>query len=66
MTVGRRILARLAIGMSELRRSPSAVIESVEGATVAVLNNGKVSAYLVPAETYERMRDELDRQHSAD
>lgn len=66
MTIGQRILARLAVGMSELKRNPSGVIESAEGATVAVLNNGKVKAYLVPADTYERMHDELDRRHGAD
>jgi antitoxin StbD len=59
MPVGQRVLARLAVAITELRRNPAKVLSAANGSTVAVLNKDRIAAYLVPAATYERMTDEL-------
>ncbi|WP_299867203.1 type II toxin-antitoxin system Phd/YefM family antitoxin [uncultured Roseobacter sp.] len=55
-----KIDASIAVSVSELKKSPSAVIDDAEGGAVAVLNHNRVMAYLVPADTYEAMLDRLD------
>jgi antitoxin StbD len=55
-----QILSDSTISISELKRNPSAVIDSAEGEPVAVLVHNKPSAYLVPAETYRRMVERLE------
>ena len=54
------ILADASISIAELKRNPSAVIDAAHGESVAVLVHNKPSAYLVPADTYERLLDRLD------
>jgi antitoxin StbD len=54
------ILATASISITELKRNPSAVIEAADNDAVAVLVHNKPSAYLVPAETYERMVDRME------
>lgn len=66
MTFGQRILSHLIVGIGELRKHPSRVIEAADGETVAVLKNGRVSAYLVPPATYEWMRDRISASERAD
>jgi antitoxin StbD len=67
------VLARCSASISELKKNPSFLIEQSEGEPIAILNHNKPTAYLVPAETYERMLDQIedyqlgllvkDRQH---
>jgi len=55
-----RILANYTTSISELKKSPSSVIENANGESIAILNHNKASAYLVPSEVYENMMDMLD------
>ena len=55
-----RIEATLSASISDLRNSPSAVLEAANGEAVAILNHNRVMAYMVPADTYEAILDRLD------
>ena len=55
-----RLAAQIAVSVSDLKKSPSAVLEDASGETVAVLNHNRVMAYMVPAAAYEAMMDRLD------
>jgi antitoxin StbD len=54
------ILSGVSVSITELKRNPSAVIEAADDETVAVLVHNKPIAYLVPADTYERMVEQLE------
>ncbi|WP_425462029.1 type II toxin-antitoxin system Phd/YefM family antitoxin [Marinimicrobium koreense] len=41
--------------MSELKKSPSALLSQSSGSAIVVLNHNKPVAYLIPTETYEAM-----------
>ena len=56
----KRIEAQVAVSVSDLKKSPSAVMESAAGETVAVLNHNRIMAYMVPAAAYEAMVERLD------
>ena len=58
-----RILANYTISISELKKSPSSVIEHANGESIAILNHNKASAYLVPSEVYENMMEMLDEYY---
>lgn len=58
-----RVEANVAISVSDLKKSPSAVMEQAQGETVAVLNHNRIMAYMVPAEIYEEMLERLDDLH---
>ncbi|CAB3780471.1 Antitoxin YafN [Paraburkholderia caffeinitolerans] len=53
------ILARVSIGISELKMNPMAAIEKADG-PVAILNRNKPVAYLVPASEWEAICDRLE------
>ncbi|HSS06557.1 MAG TPA: type II toxin-antitoxin system prevent-host-death family antitoxin [Rhodanobacteraceae bacterium] len=55
-----RILSRQTVSISELKKNPAAVIEAADGEAVAILVHNRPSAYLVPADTYQRMLDRLE------
>lgn len=55
-----KIYAELAVSISELKRNPNAVIDSAQGREVAVLNRNRPTAYLIPAETYERLMEIIE------
>jgi antitoxin StbD len=55
-----RIEATLSASISDLRKSPSDVMEAAQGEAVAILNHNRVMAYMVPAEVYEALLDRLD------
>ena len=55
-----RIEAQVAVSVSDLKKSPSAVMENAGGETVAVLNHNRIMAYMVPAAAYEAMVERLD------
>lgn len=54
------VLADTSIGITELKKNPSAIIREAGARTVVVLHHNKPSAYLVPASTYEALMDILD------
>ena len=54
------IFATKTISVTELKRSYSSVIRNAEDEAVAVLNNNKPEAYLVPAEAYQRLIERLE------
>jgi antitoxin StbD len=54
------VLAETSIGITDLKKNPSAVIRAAGSDTVVVLHHNKPSAYLVPASTYEALMDVLD------
>lgn len=54
------VLAETSIGITELKKNPSAVIRDAGTGTVVVLHHNKPSAYLVPASTYEALMDVID------
>ena len=54
------ILADASISISDLKKNPSAAIAAAEGFPVAILNRNTPSAYLVPADAWEAILDQLD------
>jgi len=56
----RVILSPLSASISELKKNPSRLIEEANGEIVAILNHNKPTAYLVPADTFERMSNLLE------
>lgn len=54
------LLAGASVSITELKRNPSAVIEAADNEAVAVLVHNKPSAYLVPAQAYQRLIDRLE------
>jgi antitoxin StbD len=54
------VLAEISIGITELKKNPSAVIRDAGTQTIVILHHNKPSAYLVPANTYEALMDVLD------
>ncbi|HRO31929.1 MAG TPA: type II toxin-antitoxin system Phd/YefM family antitoxin [Brevundimonas sp.] len=61
-----RLEASVAVSVSDLKKSPSAVMQDAAGETVAVLNHNRVMAYMVPAAAYEAMMERLDDLALAD
>lgn len=57
------IYAEHAASISELKKNPSLLISAAKGRPVAILNHNVATAYLIPAETYERILEALDDQH---
>lgn len=54
------LLATRSISITELKRSPSAVIEQAGAEPVAVLNHNRPAAYLISPEVYAAMLDRLN------
>jgi len=55
-----RTEARQLASVSDLKKSPTAVLNGAEGMPVAILNHNRVVAYLIPAEAYEQLMDRLE------
>jgi antitoxin StbD len=55
-----QVLADCSASISELKKNPSALLQEANGSAIAILNHNKPTAYLVPAETYEWLIEELD------
>lgn len=55
-----RVEAQIAVSVSDLKKSPTAVMQQADGQAVAVLNHNRVMAYMVPADAYEAMVERLD------
>lgn len=54
------VLAKCSASISELKKNPSALIELAEGEPIVILNHNKPTAYLIPAETYEIMLEQIE------
>ena len=55
-----QLLATRSVSITELKRSPSAVIEQAGTEPVAVLNHNRPAAYLLSPEVYESMLHRLN------
>jgi antitoxin StbD len=55
-----RVEASVAVSVSDLKKSPTAVMDEAQGEAVAVLNHNRIMAYMVPANVYESMLEQLD------
>ena len=60
MSITQTIFAKNAVSMTDLRRSPSEVIEVAQSSPVAILNHNKPAAYLISAADYEDLLDRLE------
>lgn len=54
------ILSNFSASISELKKNPSALLIQSEGSPIAILNHNTPAAYLIPAETYERLLDKIE------
>lgn len=54
------LFAETSIGITDLKKNPSAAIREAGSDTVVILHHNKPSAYLVPAKTYEIMMEIFD------
>ena len=60
MTTTNEIYAGTTASIADLRRNPGAIIEEAGDTAVAILNHGRLAAYLVSARTFERMMQRLE------
>jgi antitoxin StbD len=54
------IYSNITTSISELKKSPTAILNAAKGEPVALLNNNKPTAYIIRADVYERLIEELD------
>jgi antitoxin StbD len=54
------ILADYTASISELKKSPTKVLNEAHGEPVAILNHNTPEAYLIPANAYEALIDTLE------
>jgi antitoxin StbD len=54
------IFASFSASISELKKNPSALLNQANGEVIAILNHNHPTAYLVPAEEYERLMEKLE------
>ena len=54
------ILSNYTASITELKKSPTHILEQAGNEAVAILNHNVASAYLVPRELYEKMIDVID------
>ena len=57
------ILANYTSSISELKKSPTKLLNEAGDEAVAILNHNIASAYLVPSKLYEKMMDIVDDYH---
>ncbi len=55
-----QVLASRSVSITELKRSPSAVLEQAGDEPVAVLNHNRPAAYLLSPEVYASMLERLN------
>jgi len=54
------VLASRSASISELKKNPSALIAQSGGEVIAILNHNRPTAYLIPAETYEDLLEQIE------
>jgi len=60
MTITHPILADVSAGISELKKTPMAVVQQGDGAPVAILNRNEPVFYAIPAKAFELLMDKLE------
>ncbi len=55
-----KIYADYTVSITELKKNPQALIDNAHGEAIALLNRNKPTAYIIPAETYEKLMDVAD------
>ena len=55
-----QVLASRSVSITELKRSPSAVLEQAGSEPVAVLNHNRPAAYLLSPQVYKAMLERLN------
>ena len=61
-----QVLAARSVSITELKRSPSAVLAQAGTEPVAVLNHNRPAAYLLAPEVYEALLDLVDDRDLAE
>jgi antitoxin StbD len=61
-----KVLADAAVGITDLKRNPAAVIDEARSRQVAILNRNKPVAYIISPEVWEHLMDLLDEQELED
>ena len=59
------ILANYTASITELKKSPTKILEEAGDEVVAILNHNVPSAYLVPSEYFEKIMDIVDDYYLA-
>ena len=54
------ILANYTASITELKKSPTKLLEEAKDEVIAILNHNKPNAYLVPSNIYEKLMDIVD------
>jgi antitoxin StbD len=54
------LYADASVSIAELKNDPAFVIEHAEGLPIAVLDHDRPTAYLVPAETFAAIMEQLE------
>jgi antitoxin StbD len=54
------VMAKVSVSVSDLKRSPTAVMSGSHGEAVAILNHNRVMAYMVPPDAFEAMLELID------
>ena len=54
------LYATQVASISELKKNPTKLINDAHGMPVVILNHNVAAAYLIPAETFEKLMDALD------
>jgi antitoxin StbD len=54
------ILSNYTASITELKKSPTQILENAGDEVIAILNHNVASAYLVPSKTYEELMAMLD------
>ena len=57
------IFSKYTASITELKKSPTQILQQAGNEAVAILNHNVTSAYLVPSELYEKMIDTIDDYH---
>lgn len=61
MAFGQRVLARLAVSMPSLRKNGTKIIKQMGDDPVAIIEGGRITAYLMSAAAFERMQGRTGR-----
>ena len=56
----RAIYANFTASITELKKSPTALLEQSDNEPIAILNHNRPTAYLVPAKTFEKLMEMID------
>lgn len=54
------IYANFTASITELKKSPTALLEQSDSEPIAILNHNRPTAYLVPAKTFEKLMEMID------